>query len=123
MTIPRFTLLQLLGAMTVCSVLFCIAAIDPVGSAVVLGIAIWCAVTALIVSALTYLVTRIMAEFTYMIVGRPAAGSPFANLGLKPESQAESVPSLAAAVESLQTETARELGSQVIDPPPESPFQ
>lgn len=114
MAIPRFTLLQLLGAMTVCGVLFCIAAIDPAGSAVALLLVVACLLIALLVSALTYLVTRLVAEVAHSIFGQPAAPSPFGLASAMPPSAP--VHDLATAVELLTDHSGN---AELIEP--ESP--
>jgi hypothetical protein len=119
MVIPRFTLLQLLGAMTVCGVLFCIAAIDPLGSTVALLVFLACIAMAFIMGALTYVLTRIISEMAFLVVGRPDAPSPFAIAETMPGRSSAPQTDLATAVESLQNETKRELGGQVLDVEPE----
>ena len=112
MAIPRFTLLQLLGAMTVCGVLFCIAAIDPIGSTVALMLVLACMVAALLVSAVTYLVTRLVAEVAFSIFGRPVSPSPFGMATTLPQGPAAPVHDLATAVEKL---TESDSNAEVLD--------
>lgn len=116
---PRFTLLQLLASMTVSGVLFAIAAIDPVGSFMVLLIIIATAITALMLCGLTYLGTRIVSEITFMVFGQPAAASPFGTQTALPPASSPTI-DLATAVDHLQAETERELGSQAIEISPDA---
>ena len=120
MNIPRFTLLQLLGAMTVCGALFCIAAIDPQGAAVAVLVFFACLLTALFANMLTYLVTRIVSAVTSFAFGGGnedprLASSPFPDLREASPFRPQA-PDLAATVESLQAKSERQSRTRFIKP-------
>lgn len=62
MKLPRFTILQLLGLLTACSLLFSAASIDGRAMAVVCAIFAACLGVSLGVYALFYLLSRLVAR-------------------------------------------------------------